>query len=151
MKLPEQVDVELTSGDENISGLIVEMKVTAGNKNPYYIYFPKTDKNGKSLLKQEDIIGQFNDYNEVSMMDYNGTTEAANPEVEITLFDYSGMLKNKDVILGFPLSSYEKTRWKSRQEKYDYMISCENGKFKLPPTMINLEKTSDIKLEIEKR
>ena len=149
MKLPEklflEVKVEKEAGWED---LIIQLKVRSGRKNPYYIFFPKTDEGGKAILYQNDFIGQFEDHYETGLMDYDGSIETANPEVEVSLFDPTWMIENKTLALAWPLLKNEKPTWNSREEKYNYMISCKNPKYKMKPFMFNIEKSNRISVNI---
>jgi len=46
-----------------------------------------------------------------------------------------------DDVLAWPLLSYEKTRWKSRREWFDYMGSCRNDEFTFGGVSIRLPET----------
>jgi hypothetical protein len=67
--------------------------MTAGDKNPYGIFFPKTDGIGQTRLTAEDIKGQFTDHWEEALMDYNGSIEDANELVTIRLWDLHHFVK----------------------------------------------------------
>src|SRR5574340_929229 len=100
MNLPEQLVLRVeAAGNNDLSGIIVQMKVRAGRKNPYFIYFPKTDLDGVARLSREDFVGQFKDHWEIGLMDYNGTPESADPAVEVSLFNPSWLIKNRKLAL----------------------------------------------------
>jgi len=150
MKIPERmtVRVRLANG-ESVPDLLVQMKVTAGSKNPYYIEFPKTDATGTAVLTRDDFIGQFKDHWGAGLMDYNGTPESSNPDVEIRLYDPTPVIQNPQISLAWPLLSYERTKWSSRREEYDYRVSSRNSAFALAPLSVNLETTPTIDLVVD--
>ena len=78
MDIPLRLELALAS-DEVMppAGLIVGMRVSAGTKNPYHIFFPKTDDSGRTALDKSAVIGQFKDHWEEGLMDFNGTLESA--------------------------------------------------------------------------
>ena len=130
MTLPPVIEIKVDcpqGGD--LSGLIFQMRVTAGTKNLYYIHFPKTSADGTASLTAEDFRGQFTDHWEQALMDYNGTVETAGDLVGIELFDPRPMAKGREQALQWPLFKHERTIWKSRQEKIDYFLSCQNQEF----------------------
>ena len=110
---------------------------------------PKTDEDGKSFLTQVDFVRQFEDHFETGLMDYDGSVEVANPEVEVSLFDPNWLINNKKLAMAWPLLENEKPKWNSREEQYSYMISCENLKFKMKPFLINIEESNRILVNIE--
>src|SRR6266487_2709865 len=109
------VQVRLPTG-EPVGDLIVQMKVIAGDKNPYYIEFPKTDASGMASLRREEFVGQFRDHWDQGLMDFNGTPESAQPEVEVGLYDPTPIIRDPQVSLVWPLFAYESTRWSSRRQ-----------------------------------
>jgi hypothetical protein len=151
MKLPENIYLQITNKKgTKVKDIILQLKVRSGTKNPYYIFFPKTDENGESTLSQNNFIGQFEDHFETGLMDYNGSIQLANPEVEVSLFDPTWMKENKKLSLAWPLLKNEKPIWKSREEKYNYMISCTNPKYKMKTFMSNIEDSNQIVVTIKK-
>jgi len=150
MNLPDVITIKVICKKE-ISNIITCLKVKAGNKNPYHICFPKSDGNGIARLLKSEFVGQFADHLEQGLMDYNGTIETADPEVEVYLFDPTLMLKNRDLYLAWPLFKHEKLRWKSREELYDYMTSCSNKNYKGEIKVINLELLNNIIYKIQER
>ncbi len=51
MKLPERLTVRVVCATESdLSDIIVGVTITSGRKNPYYVYFPKTDRSGLATL-----------------------------------------------------------------------------------------------------
>jgi hypothetical protein len=113
----------------DLSGLIFEMRITAGTKNLFYICFPKTSADGTTSITAEDFRGQFDDHYEWGLMDYNGTVETAGDLVGILLFDPRPLTKHRAEILRWPLFKHERTVWRSRQERIDYFLSCRNREF----------------------
>lgn len=137
-KLPNAISMILppiftlqVDGPQNsdLSGLIFGIRIASGTKNLYHIYFPKTSANGKAQLTTEAFRGQFNDHGETFIMDYNGSIEAASDIVNLELYDPRLLVKAKEQISLWPLSKYEKSVWKSRQEMLDYFLSCRNQEF----------------------
>jgi len=150
MKLPKKIYLQIRCEKEtDLNGLIVQLKVRAGRKNPYYIFFPKTDINGEAALTQDDFIGQFDDHFETGLMDYDGSIEIAEPEIEVSLFDSTLMMKNKKLAMAWPLLKNEKSKWSSRKEQYSYMVSCANSRFKMKPFFFNVEEYDSITVDVE--
>ena len=73
----------------DVSGIIFELRVVSGTKNPYYVIFPKTDARGIARLSSEQFRGQFEDHWENGLMDYNGTVATAIPTVTVQLLEKS--------------------------------------------------------------
>ena len=143
MTLPPQIELRARCADAgDLSGLIFRMQITAGYKNPYGIFFPKTDSAGHTRLTTEDIKGQFTDHWEEALMDYNGSVEDANELVTIHLWDPRPLRQDPEQALGWPLFSYEKTRWRSLREWFDYMASCRNDEFTFGGISIRLPETT---------
>jgi hypothetical protein len=150
MNIPERVTVRVAStGETDLSGLIVELTVTSGQKNPYRIYFPKTDSSGLATLRREDFIGQFTDHWEAGLMDHNGTPESAESTVRVALYEPSWSLANRDAALAWPLLKHERTKWSSRDEQYRYRTSSRNLEFLASPITVDLETTNDIVLPVQ--
>ena len=149
MKLPDKIHLQIECHKKtDLKGLIVQLKVRSGKKNPYYIFFPKTDEDGKSILSRDDFMGQFEDHFESGLMDYDGSVETARPDVEVSLFDPTWLLNNKHLAMAWPLLKNERPKWNSREEQYDYMISCTNLKYQLKPFMFNIEESKYIKANV---
>jgi len=113
----------------DLSGLIFQLRVTSGTKNPYYIYFPKTGVDGTTQITSEDFRGQFTDHYEMGFMDYNGTVETAGDVFGVELYDPRQMEKQKETLSHWPLLKHERKLWKSRQEFIEYFLSCRNREF----------------------
>jgi hypothetical protein len=118
------------------------MQITAGYKNPYGIFFPKTDSVGHTRLTAEDIKGQFRDHGEEALMDYNGSIEDANEVVTIRLWNPAPLREGYDELLAWPLFTHQRTRWQSRRDYLDYMASCENDAFTFEGISVRLPETS---------
>lgn len=152
MKIPELITVHVESpGESDLSGIIVELMVTTGRKNPYRIYFPKTDGSGVATLTRDDFVGQFTDHWEAGLMDYSGNPESADSTVRVALYDPSWSLENRDAALAWPLLKHERTKCSSRDEQYRYRTSSRNKEFLVSPIMVDLESTSDIVLPVHRR
>jgi len=135
----------------DLSGIIVELTVTTGLKNPYHIYFPKTDSRGIATLTSDDFVGQFTDHWEAGLMDHSGTIDTAESTVRVGLYDPSWSVDNRDAALAWPLLKHERTKWSSRDEEYRYRTSSRNSEFSASPITIDLEKRSSIVLRLERK
>src|SRR5262245_56210458 len=112
MTLPPQIELRARCAQAgDLSGIIFRMQITAGYKNPYSIFFPKTDEHGHTQLTTKEIEMQFTDHWDEALMDYNGSLEDANEVVTIHLWDLRSFRQNPEQILGWPLFSHEETRW----------------------------------------
>jgi len=130
MTLPPQIELRARCADAgDLSGIVFEMQITAGTKNPYTILFPKTTSDGHTVLPAAEVIGQFTDHWEMALMDYNGTLENAVDIATIRLFDPAPTREHYSSLLAWPLFTHESTRWQSRQQVLDYLISCRNEQF----------------------
>lgn len=152
MKLPERLTVRIEcEGESDLSGIIVEMTVTTGRKNPYRIHFPKTDRFGWATLTRDDFIGQFTDHWEAGLMDHSGTLEDAHSAVQVGLYDPSWSVQNPKGALAWPLLKHERSKWFSRDEQYRYRTSTRNPEYVISPIVVDLEKTSDIVLPVQRK
>ena len=125
MTLPPQIELRARCAEaDDVSGIIFRMQITAGYKNPYNIHFPKADARGHTRLTAKDVETQFTDHWDMALMDYNVSLEDANELVTIHLWDPPPLLEYSKDVLAWPLFSYEKTRWDSRRDWFDYMASC---------------------------
>ena len=119
MELPENLHAQLRCATpDDLSGLILEIRVTTGTKNPYYILFPKTDADGRAALSRSEFLGQFHDHWESGLMDYQGDVADASSTVEVALFDAERYRANEDVVRLWPLLKHERTKWASRREAF---------------------------------
>jgi len=99
------------------------------------------DAGGHTRLAAKEIEMQFTDHWDMGLMDYNGSLQEANDLVTIHLWDLRSFRQHIDDVLAWPLLSYEKTRWKSRREWFDYMGSCRNDEFTFGGVSIRLPET----------
>jgi hypothetical protein len=151
MNVPELITVRIVSSEDlDLSGIIVELTVTAGKKNPYHIYFPKTDRSGAATLTREDFIGQFEDHWESGLMDHGGAPESAESYVQVSLYDPSWSRANPKLALAWPLLKNERKKWLSREEEYESRISSRNGEFSASTMLVDLHQTQDIVLPVSR-
>jgi hypothetical protein len=149
MDLPPSVALQVSCEDEvDLSGLIIGMRISTGRKNPYHVYFPKTDTSGRSVLSESNIRGQFTDHWESGLMDHSGGLEDASQRVEFFLFDTEVMRRNLSVVSKWPLLPYESTVWNSRQEAVDYYLSCRNAQFRLGETSLVIPRDGEVSLQV---
>ena len=126
------------------------MQITAGDKNPYRIFFPKTDSSGHTRLTAEDVKDQFADHWEESAMDYNGSIADANELVTIELWDPSVLREKYKDALSWPLFTHERKRWRTRREYLDYLLSSRNDWFAFDGISVRLPETSQIYLTLRR-
>ena len=126
------------------------MQITAGSKNPYRILFPKTSPDGRSMLSVGDVVGQFEDQWEMALMDYNGSLDNAVEVVTLRLFDPAPTREHYKELLAWPLFTHEKTRFGSRQEFLDYLLSCRNEHFAFPGISVRLPESPLIYLPLRR-
>src|SRR5437773_1103823 len=144
MKLPERISLRISCrGATDLSGLIAELIVSSGKKNPYRIYSPKTDYFANATLIRNDFIGQFQDHWESGLTDRAGDIESAEAVVRVDLYDPRWSIQNRDRALAWPLLPYEQTKWASREEQYRYRTSSRNLEFIASPINVDLEKTTE--------
>jgi hypothetical protein len=143
MTLPPQIELKARCAEtDDVSGIIFRIQITAGYKNPYSIYFPKTDLCGHTWLTAKDVETHFTDHWDMALMDYNGSLEDANEVVTIHLWDPRPLREHSEGMLAWPLFAYEKTRWDSRNDWFDYMASCRNHEFTFAGISIRLPETT---------
>ena len=156
MKLPSQIDIQVVCDDEeNLDGLIVQMTVYAGTKNPFLIYFPKTNKEGQTSITAVDFKDQVDFQITIGIMDYNGSIETASQVVSIDLgLPYrKELLEDKrflESIRKSSLQGYEKLKWLSSDEKVSYYLSSRNDKFIAKPQSVELRPNEIIQFVIRK-
>jgi hypothetical protein len=151
MTLPPQIELRARCAEaDDLSGIIFEMQITAGSKNPYNIKFPKTDSAGQTKLTSEEISGQFTDHWDMAIMDYNGSIEEANDIVTIRLFDPAPLREDYEQLLSWPLFAHESTRWHSRRDWLDYMASCRNDQFAFGGISTRLSETTLLYLSLRR-
>ena len=152
MELPRVLRLRVHAPSEtDLSGLIVQLTVQAGRKNPYRIRFPLTNESGQSELTRDDFIGQFKDHWEEGLMDYDGSINTASPVVEVSLYDPTWSIENRELEMAWPLLKHERTKWFSREQEYLDRVSCRNSTFTADQILINLEHTSDVDLVVRPR
>lgn len=152
MNVPKRITVQLTSDEEaDLSGMIVKMVVTTGQKNPYLILFPKTDRAGTATLTRIDFIGQFKDHWESALMDHAGTPASADSRVRVSLYDPSWSIANRQLALTWPLLKHQRTKWSSREEEYQWRVSSRNSAFIATPITVDLHQTQSFVFPITKR
>lgn len=152
MNVPEKIVARVTTpAGEGVPGIIVEMKVRAGHKNPYHIRFHATNDAGEAELTRGDFVGQFTDHWEEGLMDYDGSPETAAPVVEVSLFDPTWSITNRKLALAWPLFAHERTKWRTRDEEYAQRIACRNLDFVSEVQEINLEEESAIHMVVHPR
>ena len=149
MNVPASVSLRVScSTPIDLSDLILGMTISTGRKNPYHIYFPKTDGLGRSVLSAESFRGQFEDHWAEGLMDYSGNLESASQRVVFYLFDPELMRKSLSVVAAWPLLPHEASVWRSRQEAIDYYLSSRNEQFDFVETPVVLPQTGEIPLEV---
>jgi hypothetical protein len=152
MDIPLRLELALASHEAMPpAGLIVGMRVPAGTKNPYHIFFPKTDDAGRAALDKSAVIGQFKDHWEEGLMDFNGTLESAPQTATFFLFNVRDFKTNLKAVLAWPLLAHEKTVWASRAEKVEYLLSCRNSKYLLPETVLEIPQDGLLELQVSRR
>jgi hypothetical protein len=144
MKLPSQIDIQLVCDNENkLDGLIVQMTVRAGTKNPFLIYFSKTNKEGQTSITAIDFKDQVDFQITMGIMDYNGSIETASQVVNIDLgLPYrKELLEDKrfleSIRKGY-LQGYERLKWSSSAEMVSYYLSSRNNEFITKPQSVEL-------------
>jgi hypothetical protein len=150
--LPPVINIEVTCETHaDLSGLIVELNMPVGRKNPYHIFSPKTDSTGRASITAEDFRGQFEDHWEQGLMDYDGSIESASGHVRVELFDPKRMRENLRFCIAWPLLKNERRTWASRGEQVEYFLSCRNESFELARTPHLVKVPDDGKLVLEVR
>ena len=152
MNLPPSFSLKVAcpqAGD--LAGLIFLMRVTAGTKNHYHIMFPKTTADGTAHLTAQDFRSQFKDHGDTFMMDYNGSIETASDVVAFELYDQRFMEEGQKQISHWPLSKYERTLWKSRQEFIEYLLSARNREFDFDTQSMPIARDGVINLTVTRR
>jgi hypothetical protein len=149
MHVPDAITVHVISDEgADESGIIVQMTVTTGQKNPYYVYFPKTDNAGIATLTRDDFISQFMDHWESELMDHVGTPESADSRALVSLYDPSWSIANRESALAWPLLKHERSKWSSREEEYQSRVSSRNLDFTATPMTVDLHETQNFVFRI---
>ena len=151
MNFPAVFAIELSSETSCVlEGLIFQLKVSTGQKDPYFILLPKTNEVGRTEITHEDFVGQFKDHWEMGLMDDSGTPEEADKNIELSLFDPTWLIENQNLALAWPLFKNEKNKWSTRKEEYDYKVSCRNKEHSFAPIIINIETEQTVSLVVIK-
>ena len=151
MTLPPQIELRAKCTEvSDLSDIIFEMQITAGSKNPYRILFPKTTADGRSALSGSEVAGQFQDHWEMALMDYDGTLDQAAELVTLRLFDPALVRERYNELLGWPLFTSERRRWKSRREFLDDLLSCRNEQFTFSGISVRLPESALIYLPLHR-
>ena len=150
MNVPDRLVVRVVSDRENdLSGIIVQLKVSTGQRNPRHIHFPKTDAAGQAKLERPDFLGQFRDATEADLMGSWGNVEQASPLVEVSLYDPSPALAaGKSDWQLFP---HERTKWSSRAAEYAYRTTCRNLEFTAGSLIVDVEKNPEFQLQVTRK
>lgn len=152
MTIPPIIELRVSSPEGcDLSGLIFRMRVTAGTKNPYHIYFPKTNADGTTQITAEDFRGQFSDHFEMGLMDFNGSVETAEGTVNIELFDAQRMSAQQESLAHWPLLKHEQKHWRTRGEWIDYFLSCRNQEFDFLEQLTQIPEDGIIQLTVGRR
>lgn len=152
MTLPAEIRIQAGClGNADLSELIFQLTVHSGTKNPFHIYFPKTNSNGLAVLSADDFRGQFSDHFEMGLMDYNGAIETAHERTTLALFDPAKMAQNRASLAVWPLLRHERSQWPSREARLEYLLSTRNDLFVLSPQKIELPTDGPISVTIEHR
>src|SRR5699024_10030353 len=100
MRIPDAIQLQLQCRTtQDLADIVVELEVSTGLKNPYFIRFPRTDAVGKAILTRDDFIGQFKDHWEQGLMDYQGGPDDAKPNVSARLFNVGRLRTHKHLSL----------------------------------------------------
>jgi hypothetical protein len=124
------------------------MRLAAGTKNPYRIYFPKTDSMGRAELQADESSGQFKAHWEEGLMDFNGTLESAPQDVTLFLCDVAAIRSNRRVLMAWPLLTHERELWTSRQQKIDYFLSCANERYSFLESSVLIPDDGKLRVEV---
>jgi hypothetical protein len=151
MTLPPQIELRARCAEaSDLADIIFEMQITAGSKNPYRILFPRTTPDGRTAMTASEIAGQFRDHWEMALMDYNGTLDDAVEVVTLRLFDPASVREHYDELLAWPLFTHESSRWKSRREFLDDLLSCRNDQFTFAGLSVRLPETPLVYLPLRR-
>jgi len=147
MQVPDNITVRIISDEiEDLSGLIVEITIFTGKRNPRRLHFPKTEHDGCTTMTRGDLVGQFEDETQFDLMGSWGNLEDALPVVEISLHDTSNAVAAGKCL--WPLGKHEKTKWSSPEAEYAYRISSRNQEFRATPVKADLRDISVILLAV---
>lgn len=147
LKVPDIITLQLRSVEPmDLSGVIVALTVSTGQRNPRCVYFPKTDEAGRSTLDRQDFVGQFADATEEDLMGSWGAIDDAFAEVGVSLYDPAPALADPEGSMAWPLSPHEQTKWPSRAAEYAYRSTCRNLLFAATEIVVDLAATSHVEL-----
>lgn len=150
MKVPKIITLQLISAPGlDLSGVIVQLTLSTGQRNPRRVSFPKTDSTGRSALDRRDLLGQFSDATQADLMGSWGSIHDVRAEVEVSLYDPAPALSAPDVSLSWPLLPHEKTKWTSRAAEYAHRTSCRNLFFHAPAVVVDLHATTHIDFPVQ--
>jgi hypothetical protein len=151
MNLPSKIDLQVVcAGESNLSDIIARITVHAGSKNPYYIYFPKTNNDGRTSISADEFMEQFDSHYEIGLMDYNGSFETASQVVDIDIHYQNFLYPSLDIAYKRPLLEYEKHRWQSSKEMIAYYLSCQNDKYFADPQAVEIRPNELIRFKVRK-
>jgi hypothetical protein len=151
MRLPPIIELKVECPQQgDLSGLIFELLVTTGSKNPFRIHFEKTSENDTTRITAEDFCGQFNNHFDMASMDYDGSIETAADVMTIRLFDERPMMEHREELLRWPLFKHERTVWESREEFISYFLSCRNREFYFSDQSVRVPRDGVIHLIVNK-
>ncbi len=157
MKLPERIEIQVVcDGESNLGDIIVQMTVRAGTKNPFLIYFPKTNKEVKTSITAIDFKDQVDFQYTMGLMDYNGSIETA---AQVVSIDLGLRFRNKSledkrfieiIRKRSHLQGYERLKWSSSDEMVSYYLSCRNDEFNTKPQSVEIRPNEIIQFAIGK-
>jgi hypothetical protein len=152
MKLPSQINIQVICNDErNLGDIIIRMIVHAGSKNPYHIYFPKTNKEGSTSITAGEFSYQFDSHYEIGLMDYNGSIATASQIVTLDLDYQDKLYPSLEIARKSPLLGYERHKWQNSDEIIDYFLSCRNSNFFTDPQSVKIRSNKIIQLVLSKK
>ena len=132
-----------------VAGLIIAMRITTGQRNPYSILFPKTDETGATKLTAEEVQGRFEDCISEDLMGHFGTLSDASQTVVLSLLEINQLRENLSVLRNWPLMPYEATNWLSREAKLRYLLSARNSSYACQEVSLTLSPRGEIQLQVE--
>jgi len=151
MKLPSQIDIQVVCNDEkNLGDIIVRMIVRSGSKNPFQVYFPKTNKEGRTSITASEFRDQFDSHYEIGLMDYNGSIETASQVAAFDLQYQDKLYPSLEIARKRPLLGYERLKWQTSGEMIAYFLSCRNSEFFTEPQSVEIHLNEVIQLVISK-
>jgi hypothetical protein len=150
MTLPPQIELRARCAKaDDLSGIIFRANHRRLQKPIWYL-LPEDRRAWSHQLTAKEIEMQFTDHWEMALMDYNGSLEDANELVTIHLWDPRSFREHPRNALVWELFSYERTRWNSRREWFDYMASCRNDQFTFDGISIGLSETTRLYVSLRR-